>query len=412
MNILIFVSRFPPEIGSASHLFYELSEGLVNLGHKVTVVTGFPRYDLPKDGNIEKVLEKYKGKLLSQETVNGIRIIRLLLVPLPRGVIIARGLDHFISSVLFFGGLVSGKQDVIFVYSPPLPLAFSVYFLSKIKNIPIVTNIQDLYPQAMIDRGVLKNRFLIGVLEAMERFVYKKSDYLTAHSEGNQDHLVSKGATPSRISVIPNWTDTDLIKPLEKLNEFRKEHNLGTKFIVSFAGIMGLAQGLDSVIETAALLRDYKDILFLLVGDGARTEYLKAKTKELELENVKFLPMQPREKYPSVLHASDACLVTLKKNVATPVVPSKLMNIMASGRPVLASMPLTGDAPKIIKAAQCGYCVEAEAPEALAEAVLKLYKEPDLREEFGKNGRIYAEQHFSRVACVKRYEGLFKDASK
>jgi len=119
--------------------------------------------------------------------------------------------------------------------------------------------------------------------------------------------------------------------------------------------------------------------------------------------------MQPREKYPSVLHASDVCLVTLSKEVVTPVVPSKLLSIMAAGRPVIASLNLDGDTPKIVEAAQCGYCVEPENPEALAEAILKLYNDKSLGEEFGKNGRAYAEKNFSRTACVEKYEQLFLD---
>ncbi|GAI04311.1 unnamed protein product, partial [marine sediment metagenome] len=183
--------------------------------------------------------------------------------------------------------------------------------------------------------------------------------------------------------------------------------NLNSKFVVSFAGVMGFAQGLNIVIDCAELLKSYKDILFLLVGDGVKKDGLIKKAEDMQLNNIKFLPPQHREVYPSILFASDICLVTLDKSVKTPVVPAKLLNIMASGRPVVASMNLKGDAPKIIKAAKCGYCVESDDVEGFSKAILKLYHNPELKDEFGMNGRKYAVKHFSRKVCIEKYEKLF-----
>jgi glycosyltransferase involved in cell wall biosynthesis len=131
------------------------------------------------------------------------------------------------------------------------------------------------------------------------------------------------------------------------------------------------------------------------------------KAEEIQLNNIKFLPPQPKEIYPSILYASDICLVTLDKSVKTPVVPAKLLNIMASGRPVVASMNLKGDAPKIIRDAECGYCVEADDADGFSKAILKLYNNPKLRDEFGMNGRKYVVEHFSRKVCIEKYEKLF-----
>lgn len=401
MKILALTKYFPPEIGTASHLFYELCESLVNRNHEVTVVTGFPWY------NVEEPDEKYKGKLFLREKMNGIQVIRIAEIPLPQGVIRYKAGHFLVPPVLFFAGLVSNQQDIIIVYSPPLFMGLSAYLLAKIKGASFIFNVQDLHPQCLIDLGQLKNQVLIRFLEAVEKFIYRKASYVTVHSEGNREHIIFKEADPEKVIVIPNWVDTEMIKPAEKFNDFRVENNLGKKFVVSFAGTMGISQGLEVVIESANVLKSYENILFLLVGNGVDRENLEMKAKNLRLNNVKFLPMQPREKYPHILSASDVCLVTLKKEVITPVVPSKILSIMASGRPVVASLNLNGDAPQIIEDAQCGYCVEPGNPEALAEAVLKLYNDKSLREEFGKNGRIYAEKHFSITACVEKYEQLF-----
>ncbi|MDD5015817.1 MAG: glycosyltransferase, partial [Atribacterota bacterium] len=146
------------------------------------------------------------------------------------------------------------------------------------------------------------------------------------------------------------------------------------------------------------------------VGDGVKKNGLMKKAEDMQLKNIKFLPPQSREIYPFILSASDICLITLDKNVKTPVVPAKLFNIMASSRPVVACMNLKGDAPKIIKAAKCGYCVEADDVKGFSEAILKLYNSASLRYEFGKNGREYAVRNFSSKICIEKYEKLFLKA--
>ena len=183
MNILMLTLDFPPEVGSASDLFHELAKTLVQRGHRITVITTFPRsysYRVTE----KEVLDKTRGKLFQTEYMDDIRVIRLKGLPLPSGSIFWRGMEHFLLPfILTFGGLFSGVHDVMLVYSPPLPLAFDAYFLGKIKGVPLVVNIQDLFPQEVVDHGVLKNRFVIKVLESMERFVYKKTNHLTVNSD-------------------------------------------------------------------------------------------------------------------------------------------------------------------------------------------------------------------------------------
>jgi len=403
VRILILTEAFPPEIRSASHLLYELAESLVEKGFKVTVITRFPK------DYINKIDKKYRGKLFSREKMGRINVIRLNSFSFLRHIPLIRGLSQFIlSGLLVIGGIVSGRQDIILTYSPPLPLGISAYLLGKIKKAPFIFNVQDIFPQSVIDLGLLKSKILIKISELMEKYIYKKACFITVHSEGNRENVINKGVNPEKVIIIHNWVDTDLIKPNKNQdNNFRRKINLSSKFVVSFAGVMGFAQGLDIVISCAELLKLYKDILFLLVGDGVKKEGLMKKTKDMQLNNIKFLPPQPKEIYPSILYASDICLVTLDKSVKTPVVPAKLLNIMASGCPVVASMNLKGDAPKIIRDAKCGYCVEADDTDGFSKAILKLYNNPKLRDEFGMNGRKYVVEHFSRKVCIGKYEKLF-----
>lgn len=403
MHILLLTAYFPPDVGSASHLFYELGKALVERGHDVMVATGLPSYHAQGD------LSRYQGKLWLSETIDGMRVARVAVPQLLRDTSMGRGLWQFsCAGSLLLRSLSLPRPEVALIYSPPLPLGLTGWALKKLRGTPFILNVQDLVPQSLIDLGILRSGVLIRLLEGLERFVYREADHITVHSKGNRKHVLSKGINPDRVTVVPNWVDTDFIRPGERLNGFRREYELGDRFVVSFAGVMGRSQDLDTILESAAMLRRYEDILFLLIGDGVERKRLERKAKRMGLTNVRFLPMQPRDKYPAVLQASDVSLATLRREVETPVVPSKILSIMASGRPVVAAMRLDGDAPRLIHEARCGYCVEAERADRLSEAILKLYQAPSLRRRLGANGRRYAVQRLSVKAHAERYEALFR----
>jgi len=406
MRVLLITNYFPPEIGAASHLFYDLARGLVERGYEVKVVTGFPRYNMKK----EEIPERYRRRLHLEEDMNGIEVLRIRTIPFPQQVPVARGLDHFfVAGTYFIRSLVLGGQDLILIYSPPLTLGLTAYLLSRVKGVPFVANVQDLFPQNAVDLGILKNPLLIRMFEGMESFIYRKASAVTVHSRRNREHVRERGGR--NVVVMPNMVDTEFIRPMEKDNSFREEHGLGDKFIVSFAGTLGYSQDLDVVLEAAKILEGYREILFLIVGGGVEKERLVEKAESMQLDNVKFLPMQPKERYPHVLAASDVSLVTLKKNVKTPVVPSKILSIMASGRPVVGCMNRKGDAPEVIEDSGSGYCIEPEEPQKLAETILKLYR-GGRTEVYGANGREYAEKNFSKEVMTERYEKLFMDMVK
>ncbi len=407
MKWLLITAYFPPEIGSASFLFYELGKKLVERGHKVTVITGYPSYNV----DMRKLPLKYKKGICLKENIDGMKVVRLKTLRLPRYIPIARGIDQFLTAFIFFiGGLFLKKQsfDRVAVYSPPLPLGLAALAISRIKKVQFVLNVQDLFPQSAIDLGILQNRFLIHAFERLETFIYKKADFVTVHSEGNRQHVLSKAVNPAQVLTIPNWIDTDLVRPGDRNNDFRKEFALGDSFIISFAGVIGYSQDLDVVIESASFIKE-EDIVFLIVGDGVEKERLQNKVRMKNLKNVIFLPMQPKDKYVELLAASDACLVTLHESVKTPVVPSKLLSIMAAARPVIASLPLEGDAPKIIEESGCGICVKAGASKELADAVKSIHSNRQLGQQYGERGRRYAEDNFSLKKCVSLYETLLPE---
>lgn len=415
MRILLLTVYFPPDTGSASHLFFELGLELVKNGHQVSVITSMPGY------HAHGSLDRYRRKLWVRERTDGMDVLRVATLKMPRRLMVGRALWQFSSAMAFFiAERVFTSIDLVLVYSPPLPLGLTAWAIRKVRGTPFVINVQDLFPQSLIDLGLLKNRFAIWIFEALERFLYLKADAITVHSSGNREHVLRKMAKArsdgqrleGKVQVIPNWVDTGFIRPGELHNQFRVEYGLSDSFVVSFAGVLGYSQDLDVVLEAAKRIENRNpnpNITWLIVGDGVEKPRLERKASEMGLSSVRFLPMQPRERYPLVLQASDVCLATLRSQVKTPVVPSKILSIMAAGRPVIAAMNLDGDAPKLISEARCGLCVPPEDPDALAEAVLLLYRDYRLREELGLNGRLYAEEHLSLQVCAKRYEALFKE---
>jgi len=398
---------FPPEIGTAANLFFDLARGLAQNGHTVTVVTGFPWY------NLSALPERYSGKFFMKEILDGITVVRVgIPVCGPTKFKLAAG--HLIAPFAsFLGGCFTPAPDIIFIYSPPLFMGLAGWLLTRFKKVPFVLGVQDLHPQCYIDQGLLKNKVAIGFLENLEKFCYHKASVITVHSQGNKDHIVRKKGIPEdKIKVVPNWIDSEEMKPLPRDNEFSREHHLNEKFVVGYAGTLGMSQGLMGVIEAARLLRDRKEIEFFIVGDGIEQPKMMKQAQEYGLTNVRFLPMQPKSLYPLVVASSDVGLVTLNKKVLTPVVPSKIISIMAAGRPVLASMPLDGDGPKLIAEARGGICIGAEEPNQLAEKIMYLSEHRSIGEQLGSQGRDYVVHCLSLKRAVSDSEQIFRDCIK
>ena len=378
MHILLVSAYFPPDSGSAANLFFELGNELTSLGHRVSIVTGFPGYHVAGDN------EKYRRKLWMTERMEGLTVYRIAVPQVARDTAIGRGLWQFSCAASFALRGMFLKPDVALIYSPPLPIGLAGRVWKFFRRVPFVFNVQDLFPQSAIDLGVLTQKSLIRFFESLERKTYARANALTVHSDGNKEHVVRCGADRESVFTMHNFVNTQAIVPGDRDNAFRAKHGLQGKFVVSFAGVVGLSQDIDVILEAAAMLSDRDDIQFLLVGDGTEKKRLVEKTTQMGLGNVTWLPMLPKDEYIELLHASDVGLATLKGNVLTPVVPSKIMSIMAAGRPVIATMPLDGDAPKLIANAEAGYCFAAGDAESLTRSISEFADDADKCEKYGK----------------------------
>jgi len=402
MRILLLTLYFAPDVGANAVIVTELAEELTALGHQVTVVTAFPHYA----SNV--IDRRYLGRLIQQDEHNGIRIIRTYLYTSPKK---QRFLVRFLNYVSFnvlstLAGVFAGPQDVILAPSPPLTIGLSAYFISRIKGIPYIYNVQDIYPDVVVKLGILKNPLAIAFSHRLERFVYKHALHITILSEGFRKNLISKGVPSKKLTIIPNFVDTEFIYPMPQDNGFRRRFGLEGKFIVLYAGNIGHSQDLESVLECATLLNAKDDIIFVIVGNGSRKPFLEERSRQLKISNVIFIPFQPWEAVPEIYAAADISLVTLRKGIAQDSVPSKVYTIMASGRPIIASVDEGSDVWQLVKQVRCGLCIEPESPKVLAEAISNLYGDSALRENMGKNGRMHVIQYYTPKAIGQQYHKL------
>jgi len=399
MNILLLVISYPPALNSAARLFSELAESLAAAGHQVSVLTSVPERYLAENR------EGPRQYMPEDETINDVRVYRLRHPALPKGIPFLRAFEHLFFAIQYYvKGRKLARQDAVIVYSPPLPLGIAGIRLARRWRSTTIVNIQDLYPQSVVDLGLLKSRLLVSLARRMERFVYRRAEAITVHSEGNRSHVIQHGGKPENVHVVYNWINTRRYSPGVGEEDFRTVHGLDQGFIVSYAGVMGFAQGVVDIVKAASILQNADaDIVFVLAGGGVELHKIKEFAREENVSNLRFLPHLPESEYISLLQSSDLCLVTLVRSLKTPVVPGKLPCIMAVGKPVVCSTPSTSDAKKIIEEAECGQWVEAGNPAELARVIHDLYLSPENGERLGRNGRSYAAEYFQLEGCTAKY---------
>ncbi|NET38298.1 MAG: glycosyltransferase family 4 protein [Cyanothece sp. SIO1E1] len=403
MRILIYAYNYYPEPIGIAPLMTELAEGLVTQGHEVRVVTAMPNY--PK----RKIFEGYRGKLYLTEEINGVKVQRSYVWVSPQPGVIKRViLDGSFVITSIFQALRGWRPDVILLTVPPLPVCVPAAFLGWFYNCPVVLNLQDILPEAAVHVGLIRNKFAIRVFEALEKFAYHTAHTISVITDGFTKNLINKGVPAEKITCIPNWVNVDFIRPLpQENNAFRQANQLEEKFVVLYSGNIALTQGLETVIKAAAQLNHVPDIAFVIVGEPNALNNLKKYSQQKGVQNVTFLPFQPREQLPEMLAAANIGLIVQKRNVIGFNMPSKTQLLLASGRPIIASVPLDGTAARAVEQSGGGVVVPPQNPRALAEAVLELYQDPEKASALGKQGRKVAVEYYSFKHALKRYEALF-----
>jgi colanic acid biosynthesis glycosyl transferase WcaI len=405
MNLLVLCPHYAPDIAPTGEVMTAIVDALAARGHRLHVVTSLPWY---RHHDVEP---EWAGRPWRTETTSWGWITRLHPFPTDKTNIPARGLAFagFTGMATVAGASTRIRPDAVMVMSPPLPLGVAGWLAAVPRGTPFVFNVQDVFPDVAVELGAITDRRVIAVASWLERFLYRRADAVTVLSDDLRDNVAAKlrGDRPERVHVIPNFVDTERIRPSAPDNAYRAEYGLTGRTVVMYAGNVGLSQSLDLVVEAARRHRDRSEVVFVINGGGSALRDLVASAEGLD--NLRFIGMQPRERLPEVLAAADVHLVPLKRGLARSSVPSKLYSILAAGRPVLASVDADTEVATTIERAGAGVSVPPEDPDAFCAALDDLLADPGRRAEMAVSGRSFVEGWVSPDAVAAAYEQLFED---
>jgi colanic acid biosynthesis glycosyl transferase WcaI len=403
MRVLILTQWYPPEPGL---LMQELAQTLQDRGHDVTVLTGFPNYPSGK------VYPGYRIRPWMRETIERVPIVRVALYPEHSRSGIKRALNYlsFAISCSFLAPFLVRHPDVLFVYHPPLTAGIPAIWLSWLWRAPYVYQVQDLWPETLAATGMLTNRRIIDWIARLARSVYARAAAICVSSPGFRSNLLAKGVPARKIHVISNWVDTAVYRPVEPGVTLGVTLGLAGRFNVMFAGNLGEAQGLETILDAAALLQGLPDIQFVLVGDGTAARRIEHLAQVRQLQNVRFLRPRPPGDMPDLYAHADVLLMHLKDDPLFRItVPHKTFAYMASGKPVLAA--ISGDAAAVISTAGAGLVCQPEDAGAMAAAVRRMYDSPRaIRQQMAQNGLDAIRERFSRPELIGRLEAVLREA--
>ena len=405
MKIAVLSHYFWPEPGAPSARLLEMSREWLARGHEVTVVTNFPNHPTGV------VPEAYRGRSFEIEQAQGLRIIRCRTYATPNRGFLKRTLGHLVFTFQAAWQATPHLRgtEVLIASSPTLFSVIAAFVVSRRVGAPYVFEVRDLWPAIFVELGVIRNRIAIGLLEWLELTLYRRACAVVTVTQAFADDIARRGIEPAKLHVIPNGVDLDAFRPEPEEDALRTTLGLADKLVVLYCGAHGISHALARILDVAARLAADARIHFLFVGEGAEKEGLEARARELRLGNVTFHAAVPREQVPALYRAADVCLVPLR---AVPLfrsfIPSKMFEILACGRPVLAS--LEGEAAEILEASGAAVVVPPEDVDAIAEAVTRLAADPALRASLAARGRPYVAEHYDRRRLAARYLELL-DAS-
>jgi glycosyltransferase involved in cell wall biosynthesis len=402
MNILLLHQYFLEDNDAGGSRWNEMAKVWIEQGHSVTVIAGTINY------SASEIPKEYKNKLFSKKMQGDVAVFRSYVYSGYNSNFIGRlfGYFSFVFSSLFVGLFIARKKyDFVVVTSPPLFIGISGYLISFFKRIPFVFEIRDLWPESAIDTGIVTNKCIIKLAYLLEQFIYNKATLINVLTPAFRDVLiVKKNINPDKIIYIPNAADfsiSDNYLETFDVNQFKKDNNFENKFIITYVGAHGVANHLEQVLETAALMSDY-NVLFLLIGQGMEKNRLKSIANKLQLNNVIFIDPVPKAEIFKYILASDVGCSVLK-NVATfkTVYSNKTFDYMSCKKPVL--MAIDGVSRALIEESNAGLYVQPENPQDFKENILFYMNNTSILNEHGKNGYIFAKSNFDRTKLAEKY---------
>ncbi|MDQ7844004.1 MAG: glycosyltransferase family 4 protein [Armatimonadota bacterium] len=399
MRVIILTQHYKPEPLPKAH---ELAEGLAVRGHQVTVITGFPNYPTGR------LYDGYRIRPWTVQTIDGVRVVRLALYPDHSASALRRLANYgsFMAMAAVLGPIFAGPADAMFVIHPPLTIAIPAYVIGRLRHVPYVFAVGDLWPEAIVAAGMLREGLPVRMLRRLARFAYRHAAVVAPVTSAIGEHLAAAGVPRARLRVIPDWVDEVLYRPLPPDPALAAQLGVAGRFTVMFAGQIGIVQHLSTVVEAAALLGDHPDVRFVIVGDGVDRARLIRDVEARRLTNITFPGQRPPEEMPRLLALADVLLVHLSGDpIFRLSVPAKVYAYMACGKPILAA--LDGAGAEVVRAAGAGLVCPPAQPRALADAVLEFRRlSVATRQEMGRRAREVFLGRYARRVVLDQCEAL------
>lgn len=403
MRLIILTQYYPPEIGAPQRRLSELAERMVKAGHEVTVLTAMPNY--PRG----KIYAGYHG-LVRREHIHKVRVIRSAIYPTQKASFLHRLTNYFsfVLSSAIAGIFLLRKSDYLLVESPPLFLGLSAIWLSWLKRSRLIFNVSDLWPESAVQLGLVRKDSTIHRLSSwLEAVCYRRAWLVTGQSKEILSDIQAR-FPDERTYHLSNGVDVEKFGSNNSMCEGTRLLSPPSQCVALYAGLHGLAQGLDQLILAADELRNESGLEIVLVGDGPEKQILVEAARRRELPNLRFLDPVPAQDVPGLLALADILLITLKSYIPG-AVPSKLYEAMASGKPVI--LVASGEPAVIVEQHKAGIVVEPDNIPGLVNALQILKDNPELRQELGRNGRRAAEENFNRESIVAEFMAYLEAAA-
>ncbi len=399
MNILILTQYYPPETGAPQNRLHSLASYLSDFGAEVTILTAMPNYP---QGAIQTA---YKGKWFCKEKDGATIVYRSWIYVSKSKSVVARLLNYFsfVCTALFVGLFRISRHDIIICESPPLFLGITALLLKWIKSSKLVFNVSDLWPESAEKLNIINNRLLLNTSYALERVLYKNANLVSGQTQGIIDNINHRYPnTP--LHLLRNGIDIHQFSATGNREVFRRQHQFkADDFVITYAGIIGHAQGLDILLDAALLLQQQPQIQFAMVGDGPEKQRLVKRAQEMNLSNIHFMDSVPRSQMPDVIAACDCYVTPLRKNdLFLGAIPSKIFEPLFYGKPVI--MGVDGEAKTLfVEQGKCALHFEPENTEQLVQAILKLSNDKQLYQQLGANGKQFVSENFNRKQLALQF---------
>lgn len=406
MHILFISHYFPPEVNAPANRTYEHARRWVADGHEVTVITGVPNH--PKG----EIFPGYENRWIQEENRDGIRVIRTWMYLGSSKSAITRSLNYvFFAFTVLYASFLAKDPDIVVATTPQFFSGVAGVIVSRLKRRPFVLEVRDLWPDSIVQLLQLRRGFIVRFLELIEKALYKSTAGIVVNSRAFIDHINTFGVPKDRMALIYNGIDPSLFQTRERDAVLLRENGLDGKFLVAYVGTLGMAHGLITVLDAAERLRDTREVVFLLIGDGADRARLEEEIKERGLENVRLLGLRPRTEIPRWLASIDLALVLLRDiPVLETVVPSKIFETLAEARPILVAG--RGEVRRLIEEAKAGFVIDPESPDQLARAIRFIRAHPEDAQTRARAGRDWVAANFQRDDLARAMAKFLEDVAR